>query len=54
MKKSKIVKLSLNKKVVSNFEQNALKGGTGHTCPQVTCNTCTTALFTNCDGKHCY
>ncbi len=60
MKKSKTLKLSLNKNVVSKLDQDIVKGGMHfggggrHTCPNVTCNTCTTALFTACEGKHCF
>jgi len=61
MKKSKIVKLSLNKKMVSALDENLVKGGMHggggggrHTCPNVSCSTCTTALFTACENKQCF
>ena len=51
MKKSKAIKLSLDKKVISKLDPDALKGGGHHTCTP----TCTqTALYTMCGNQQCY
>jgi len=51
MKKSKSIKLSLDKKVISKLESDTLKGGYHQTCTP----TCTqTALYTQCHNQQCF
>lgn len=50
MKKSKALRLTLNKKKVSKLEENAVKGGHYSCTP-----TCTqTALYSRCGNQQCH
>jgi len=51
MKKSKDLKLSLNKKTISKLGLESIKGGAHYTCTP----TCTqTALHSRCGNLECY
>ena len=51
MKKSRTLKLALNKKKVSTLDVNEVKGGQHYSCTP----TCTqTALYTRCGNQQCY
>ncbi|WP_420574255.1 hypothetical protein [Kordia sp.] len=51
MKKSRTLKLGLNKKKISTLEENAVNGGWHYSCTP----TCTqTALYSRCGNLQCH